>query len=181
MRASSWNQISIGVAGGRPSRWALSARGKFFKCLDDPPVLGRVARPGAYVGKAELLEKLANVTFVIVDAEPLGDDALEVDPSPAHDAVLLAIRTYLDDGRELDQLLSRQARLGTLRPIVDEPFRPSGVEAMNPIAQRLPVHAADPGRRAPVHPVPHRSQRQQSTALVPSFDRRASARSSSAE
>jgi hypothetical protein len=22
MRASSWNQISIGVAGGRPSRWA---------------------------------------------------------------------------------------------------------------------------------------------------------------
>ena len=84
----------------------------------------------------------------IVDAEPLGDDALEVDPSPAHDAFLLAIRTRLDDGRELDELLSRQARLGTCRPIVDEAIRPSGVEAMNPIAQRLPIHAADPGRRA---------------------------------
>ena len=40
-----------------------------FKCLDDTLVLGRVARPGADVGKAELLEKLADVAFVIVDAE----------------------------------------------------------------------------------------------------------------
>ncbi len=30
MRASSWNQISIGVVSGRPSRWALSVREKFY-------------------------------------------------------------------------------------------------------------------------------------------------------
>ena len=48
---SIWNQISIGVTGGRPSRWALSARGKFFICFDSPLVLSRMARPGAHVGK----------------------------------------------------------------------------------------------------------------------------------
>jgi hypothetical protein len=32
---------------------------------------------------------------VKVDTEPLGVDALEIDPSPAHDAVLLAIRPGL--------------------------------------------------------------------------------------
>jgi hypothetical protein len=40
-----------------------------------------------------------------VDAEPFGDDALEVDPPPANDAVDLTIRTGLDDPRELDQLI----------------------------------------------------------------------------
>jgi hypothetical protein len=30
MRASSWNQISIRVSVGRPSRWVLSVREKFF-------------------------------------------------------------------------------------------------------------------------------------------------------
>ena len=145
---------------------AAGAGHTFFESRNDPLVLSRMARPRAHVGEAELLEKLSDVALVEGDAEPLGDDALEVDPSPAHDAVLLAIRTGLDDHGELGQLLSRQARLGTLRPIVDEPFRPSGVKAMNPIAQRLPVHAANPGRRAPVHPLPHRRQRQQPPALV---------------
>ena len=64
-----------------------------------------MARPRADVGEAELLQKLSDVALVIVDAEPLGDDALEVDPSPAHDAVLLAIRPGLDDRGELGQLL----------------------------------------------------------------------------
>jgi len=35
-----------------------------------------------------------------VDAEPFGDDALEVDPPPANDAVLLTIRSDLDDPRD---------------------------------------------------------------------------------
>jgi hypothetical protein len=37
---------------------------------------------------------------------------MTLDP-PAHDAVLLTIRTGLDDPRELSQLLRRKARLGT--------------------------------------------------------------------
>ena len=82
-----------------------------------------MARPGAHVREAELLQKLADIALVKVDPEPLGDDPLEVDPPPAHDAVPLAIRAGLDDLRELGQLLRRQTRLGTLRPIVDEPVR----------------------------------------------------------
>jgi hypothetical protein len=74
-------------------------------------------------GEAKLLEQFSDITWMKVDAEPLGDDALEVEPTPAHDAVDLTIRTRLDDLRELSQLLRRKARLGTLRPVVDEALR----------------------------------------------------------
>ena len=49
-------------------------------------------------------------------------------------------------------------------------LRPGGVEAVDPIAQRLPVHAADLGCRTAVHPIPNRRQRQQPTALVRALD-----------
>ena len=101
-----------------------------------------------------------------VDAEPLGDDALEVEPTPAHDPVLFTIRTRLDDLRELSQLLRRKARLGALRPVVDEALQTRPVEAMDPVTQRLAVHPADLRRRAPVHAIPDRSQRQKPPALV---------------
>ena len=126
-----------------------SARaGSFFERLDDPLVLSRMARPGAHAGKAELLQKLSDIARVKVDAEPLSDDALEVDPPPPHDAVLLTIRPGLDDLRKLGPLLLRQAGLGA-RPIVDEAPGPGGVEAMHPVAQRLAVRGA---RRAPEPP-----------------------------
>ncbi len=57
--------------------------------------------PRTDVREAELLEELSDIAWMKVDAEPLGDDALEVEPTPAHDAVLLPIRTRLDDLREL--------------------------------------------------------------------------------
>ena len=85
---------------------------------------------------------------------------------PTHDAILLTIRPGLDDCRELGQLRGGQARLGTLCPVVDEALWPGGVEAMDPVAQRLPIHPADLGRRPPIHPVPHRRQRQQPATLV---------------
>ena len=84
-----------------------------------------MARPRANVGKAEFLEKLADIARVIVDAEALGDDPLEIDPAPPHNAVDFPIRTRLDDPGELGQLIRRQARLRTARPIVEEAFGPS--------------------------------------------------------
>jgi hypothetical protein len=42
---------------------------------------------------------------VEVDAECLGDDALEIDTPPAHDAVFLAVRASLDDSGDLGHLL----------------------------------------------------------------------------
>ena len=115
-----------------------------------------MARSRADVGEAELLQELADVALVIVDAEALVDDPLEVDAPPPHDAVLLTIRARLDDLRELGQLLGRQARLGTLRPVVHQALRTRSVEAMNPVAQRLAIHAADLRRRrlGPSRPEP---------------------------
>ena len=128
-----------------------------FESLDGPLVLSWMTGPRTDVGEAKLLEELSDIAGMKVDAEPLGDDPLEIDPSPAHDAILFTIRPDLDDLRNLGQLLRRQARLGTRRPIVDEAPRPGGVEAMHPVAQRLAVHAADLGCSFSVHPVPDRT------------------------
>src|SRR6202453_4374001 len=105
-----------------------------FESLDDPLVLSRMTGPRTDMGEAKLLQKLSDIARMKLDAEPLGNDALEVDPPPAHDAVDLTIRTGLDDLRELSQLLHRKARLGTLRPVVDEAVRTRSVEAMDPVA-----------------------------------------------
>ena len=44
------------------------------------------------VGEAKLLEELSDIAWMKIDPEPLGDDTLEVEPTPAHDAVDLTIR-----------------------------------------------------------------------------------------
>ena len=85
--------------------------------------------------------------------------SFEVEPTPAHDAVLLTIWTRLDDLRELSQLLRRKARLGTIRPVVDVALRTRPIEAMDPVTQGLAVHPTDLRRRAPIHAIPDRSQR----------------------
>src|SRR5258708_4832861 len=105
-----------------------------FESLDDPLVLSRMTGPRTDMGEAKLLQKLSDIARMKLDAEPLRNDALEVDPPPAHDAVDLTIRTGLDDLREPSQLLRRKARLGTLRPVVDEAVRTRPVRAMDPVA-----------------------------------------------
>jgi len=145
---------------------AQRAREVFFICFDNPLVLSRVARTRAHVGKAEFLEKLADIAGVVVDAEALGDDPLEIDPAPAHDAVDFPVRTRLDDSGELFQLIGQEARLRTARPIVEEAFWSRCVETMNPVAQGLAIHSADLGGLAAVHSVPNRSQRQKPSALT---------------
>src|SRR6204780_3840505 len=137
-----------------------SARaGSFFESLDGPLVLSRMTGPRTDVGEAEFLEELSDIAWMKVDAEPLGDDAFEVKPTPTHHPVLLTIRTRLDELRELSQLVRRKARLGTIRPVVDEALRTRPVEAMDPVTPGLAVHPTDLRRRAPIHSIPDRSQR----------------------
>ncbi len=102
--------------------------GSFFKHLDDPLVLSRMARPGADVREAELLQKLSDIARMKFDAEPLSDDTLEVDPPPPDDAIFLTVRASLHDLRELSQLFLRQARLGTFCAGVDEALRPKALK-----------------------------------------------------
>jgi len=39
------------------------------------------------MGEAERLQELANCALVVADPEPLENDALQVDPTPAHHTV----------------------------------------------------------------------------------------------
>jgi hypothetical protein len=110
------------------------------------------------VGEAERLQELADCALVITNPEPLEDDALQVDSAPAHHTVDGLVRPSCNEFGYLGPLIIRQARLGTLGPAVQKTLGAMRVEAMDPVAQRLPVHAADPGRLGPVHPVPNRSQ-----------------------
>jgi hypothetical protein len=124
-----------------------------YEGLDDPLVLSRMARPGAHVGKAELLQKLSDIARVKVDAESLSDDALEVDPPPPHDAILLTIRPDPDDLRKLGPLLLRQARLGTP---VQLSMRPPGPAALKRCTQSRSVwRSEERGVRQsrPNHPI----------------------------
>ena len=116
-----------------------------------------------------------------VDAEPLGDDAFVVEPTPAHDAVLLTIWTRLDDLRELSQLLRRKARLGTRRPVVDEALQTRGVkrwtQSRSVWRSIPPIFAAEPRSMPSLTAASDRSRR----LWVTFFDRRGNARSSAAE
>ena len=54
----------------------------------------------------------------------------------------------------------------SLRADVLEPVGAAFVEPVNPVAQRLAVHAADPRGLLPIHTVENRRQRQKPAALV---------------
>jgi hypothetical protein len=118
------------------------------------------------VREAERLEELADRTLVVGDSEALEDDALQVDPTPAHDAVQGPVRAGLDELRDLRTLLRRETGRRAFGPSVQETLGAVRVEPMPPVTQRLPIHPADPGRLCPVHAVQNRSQRQQPAALV---------------
>lgn len=72
----------------------------------------------------------------------------------------------LDDLRQFRELYGRQpARIARAAAVL-QTGRALRVEAMDPVAERLAVHAADLRRLRPAHPVQGRRDRQQATALV---------------
>src|SRR6202020_1372888 len=152
-----------------------------FESLDGPLVLSWMTGPRTDVGEAEFLEELSDIARMKVDAEPLGDDAFEVEPTPAHDAVLLTIRTRLDDLRELSQLLRGKKRLG---PSVQLSTRPSGPDPWKRWTQSRsvwrsipPIFAAEPRSMPSRTAASDRSRR----LWLTFFHRRASPRHASAE
>ena len=90
----------------------------------------------------------------------------QIDAAPAHHSVLSTIRTGFDDCCEFGFLGRIEPRLRSARPAVGQTIGAIGIEAMHPVAQGLPVHAADPGCFAPVHPVVDGGDRQQPAAAV---------------
>jgi hypothetical protein len=82
------------------------------------------------------------------------------------------IRTGLDEVGPFGLLLWREAGRVAFGPGVFQPVGPVFVEAVNPLAQRLAIHAADPRGFGSAHPVQDRSERQQTPALVGVLRRR---------
>ena len=115
-----------------------------------------MARARADVREAEPFEKRADMALVILNAKARLDDTLEIDAPPAHHAVVFPVGTCFDDRRQFGLLSRRQARRPALRPIVQKPVGAGGVETVNPVAQRLTIHATDAGRvgAAPFRPEP---------------------------
>jgi hypothetical protein len=62
-------------------------------------------------------------------------------------------------------LLRGELRRPPWRLDVDQSLRTVLVKTVHPVSKRLPVHAADPCRFGPVHPILNRRQRQQPTGL----------------
>lgn len=98
------------------------------------------------MGEAERREQLADGPLVVGDAEALADHTLEIDTPPAHDAVDRTIRPRVHETGQFALLLDRQARRMTLRPPIRQTVRATSVEPVDPVAQRLPIHASDTRR-----------------------------------
>ncbi len=81
---------------------------------------------GADVGEAELLQEPADRPLVVIDAELLGDDVLEVHPAPAHHAVHGSVRAGLDQRAKLRLLRRRQRAVALGIPRESEPM-PVGI------------------------------------------------------
>src|ERR1700722_12718143 len=81
-------------------------------------------------------------------------------------AAIISTRPNNKSYGKLGCLLSRKPGLRAFRPVINKPLRTRGVEAVNPIAQRLAVHAADPRGRPSVHSVSNPCQRQKPPALI---------------
>ena len=58
-----------------------------------------MTRPGADVREAKLLQELSDIARMKVDAEPFGNDTLEIDAPPPDDAIFLTVRAGLNDLR----------------------------------------------------------------------------------
>ena len=91
-----------------------------------------------------MLQQLAYGALVThFDPEALGDHTLKIDAPPAHHAIDGAIRAGLDDLGQFPLVEVADNRRGFSR--AKSSFSPSGPRALkpvNPILQRLPIHAA---------------------------------------
>ena len=101
---------------------------------------------------------------------PAGHDhVLQVDTAPAHHPVALEFGAGLDQRRQLGFLLGGQPSRCSRRLAVDQSLGTCGIEAVYPVAQGLPIHRANLGRRGPILALIGRRDRQQPASLVSIF------------
>ena len=82
-----------------------------------------MSRARTDVGEAKLFQMRTDVSFAIVNGEPLFDDPLKIDPPPANDAILLAVGSCLDDSSQFLKLFSPQPWFNAACMDVAHPLR----------------------------------------------------------
>src|SRR5437899_4592669 len=123
-------------------------------------------RPRADVRKAEVLENAAKPHFREINPEAFPQNALQVHAAPAHHPVLLRIGPRFHKSAQLLLLIRRKLRTATRRLDIEETVGALLIEAMDPVPQRLTIHAANAGRLLAIHPVVNRRYGKQSPRLV---------------
>jgi hypothetical protein len=120
---------------------SATVAGKFFERLDRLRVLAHVLRPGRHVREPQLVQHARDMAFVIPHAKGLGDHLLQIDPSPADNTIRVRIRAGSDKTDQLLPLVGRERARRPGRLTVDQPVGAFCVETVDPVAQRLTVHA----------------------------------------
>jgi hypothetical protein len=88
---------------------ALSMKAKVFISCNRLGILGRMVWPRRDMREAEFAKKRPYIALAIIDAEPLGNDLLEINTPPTNDPVSFSVGAYFDDLRELGLLHCRKA------------------------------------------------------------------------
>ena len=108
-------------------------------------VLFGTARAHRHTPEVETAEQLADRPLGQPDPVALRDLARQIDPPPAHHAMLRKARALPNQFSHLPRLLSRKTRPRAWSRSVGKSRQALRIVAVNPIAQGLPIHPA--GRR----------------------------------
>jgi hypothetical protein len=123
-------------------RWASPVLRK--GSLHWPRILHGMARPGADVREAELLERAPQAHLRQIDTEALSENTLQIDAAPAYDAILLRVGAGLDKLLQCLFLLVGELRRPPGRLDVDQTVRT--VEAVRPVPSAGPCRRSAPPR-----------------------------------
>ena len=111
-------------------------------------------------------KQLAHAAFVEGDTE-LGSNAVtQIGAAKPHNAVAGEIGALLNPGRNLALFDPAQAGGPAASRPVRKPIQPCLIIAVNPVAQRLPVHAAKPRRFLAAEAIEHHGNGQDTRCLL---------------
>jgi hypothetical protein len=114
-----------------------------------------VARTRGETAKSKPAQERRHTALGEMHTKAARNHPRQIDPAPAYHAVLREGWPVANQARHLRLLVRRQPGLGTRRDTVRQSRKTEFVISMDPVAQRLPIHAAQLGRLTPAAPVQH--------------------------